>query len=252
MDYQNNSFFLPPPNMPLCKSPKPIILSDKYYLPGGDLYILIGNTMFQVRQYFLSCDSSTICCKLEAAELDKDAPTGAMRTNPICLHDKFTNAQTFFLILSIIYNPQYNLYDRYTRCNWFNILYIAVSWEFQEIQQLAMQQIELIDDHLEGQQNNAQLTRRFPSLLTLNPCQTWRMNTIICMLMNLSELQASNGVMLWMTCTTSFSFSLSYSLLWLNSYWTSTSISASLFTSDLLLARNCWSDVQIFLETFAF
>ena len=103
--------------MPLCESPKPIILSNKYYLPGGDLYILIDDTMFRVHRYFLTRDSDTIRCKLEAAELNKDAPTGATRTDPICLHDKFTNAQTFSLILSIIYNPRYNLYDGYTRCD---------------------------------------------------------------------------------------------------------------------------------------
>ena len=66
--------------MPLCESPKPIILLDIYYLTGRDLYILIGDTMFQVHRYFLTRDSSTIHCKLEAAELDKDAPTGATQT----------------------------------------------------------------------------------------------------------------------------------------------------------------------------
>ena len=125
--------------------------------------------MFQVHRYFWTRDSSTICCKLEAAELDKDAPTGAMWTDPICLHNKFTNAQTFSLILSIIYNPWYNLYDGYTRHDWFNILYVAMSWEFEEIQRLAMQQIEIIDNHLEGQQENNQLTRRFPSPTDTEP-----------------------------------------------------------------------------------
>ena len=125
--------------------------------------------MFQVHRYFLTCDSGTIRCKLEAAELDKDAPTGATRTDPICLHDEFTNAQTFSLILSIIYNPRYNLYNGYTRHDWFNILYVAMSWEFEEIQRLAMQQIEIIDSHLEGQQENNQLTRRFPSPMDTEP-----------------------------------------------------------------------------------
>ena len=107
--------------------------------------------MFWVHRYFLTRNSITIRCKLEAAELDKDAPTGATQTDPIYLHDQFTNARTFSLILSIIYNPRYNLYDRYTRHDWFNILYVAVSWEFEEIQRLTMQQINLIDDHLEEQ-----------------------------------------------------------------------------------------------------
>ena len=95
----------PHQDMPLCESPKPIILSDKYYLPGRDLYILIGDAIFQVHCYFLTRNSGTICFKLEAAELDKDAPTRATQTDPICLHNKFTNARTFSLILSIIYNP---------------------------------------------------------------------------------------------------------------------------------------------------
>ena len=80
-----------------------------------------------------------------------------------------TDTQTFSLLLSIIYNPRYNLYDGYTRHDWFNILYVAVSWEFEEIQRLAMQQIQIIDNHLEGQQENIQLTRRFPSPMDTEP-----------------------------------------------------------------------------------
>ena len=37
-----------PATMPLFNSPEPIVNSDQYYLPGGDLYILVQDTMFQV------------------------------------------------------------------------------------------------------------------------------------------------------------------------------------------------------------
>ena len=138
-----------PLSMPfLCKSPQPIIYSNKYFLPGGDLYILVDSTMFRIHQYLLAHDSETIHCKLEIAESDpKDSEyTGNVQTNPLFLQDQFTNPHTFHLLLSIIYNPWYNIYEGYTRYDWFDILYITISWGFQEIEWLAMYQIELIDD----------------------------------------------------------------------------------------------------------
>ena len=64
--------------MPLCKSPEPIILSNKYYLPGGDLYILIDNTMFWVHRYLITRDSTMINAMLDIAEEDiGKQPTGS-------------------------------------------------------------------------------------------------------------------------------------------------------------------------------
>ena len=117
-----------PFNMPpLCESPQPIIYSDKYFLPRGDLYIFVDNTMFRVHHYLLARDSETICYKLEIAESDpkNSEYTGNVQTNPLILQNKFTNPHTFHLLLSIIYNPQYNVYEGYTWRDWFDILYIT-------------------------------------------------------------------------------------------------------------------------------
>ena len=113
MDYR--TLFLPPPTMPLCKSPEPIILSNKYYLPGGDLYILIDNTMFQVHRYLITHNSTMINAMLDIAEEDiGKQPTGSSRTDPLFLKSEFTMPHTFTLLLSIIYNPKYNIYKNHT------------------------------------------------------------------------------------------------------------------------------------------
>ena len=90
-------------------------------------------------------------------------PIGSTRTDPLFLKSEFTSPHSFNLLLSIIYNPKYNIYENYTRQDWFDILYIATYWGFEEIERLAMQQIELIDDRLLTQQSSVQLTRRLPS-----------------------------------------------------------------------------------------
>ena len=150
---------------PLCKSPQPIIYSNKYFLPRGDLYIFVNNTMFQVHHYLLAHDSETIHYKLEIAESDPKnfKYTGNIQTNPLILQNEFTNPCTFHLLLLIIYNPRYNIYEGYTQRDWFDILYIAISWGFQEIERLAMHQIELIDDLYDTQPSSIQILRRLPS-----------------------------------------------------------------------------------------
>ena len=84
-------------------------------------------------------------------------PTGSTRTDPLFLKSEFTSPHSFTLLLSIIYNPKYNIYENYTRRDWFDILYIATYWGFEEIERLAMQQIELIDDRLDICKGNCKL-----------------------------------------------------------------------------------------------
>ena len=72
-------FFFTPPSfsttMPLFSSPELIINSDKYYLPRGDLYILVQDTMFRVHQYFFMHDSTLFRTQLEHYKNDIFNPT---------------------------------------------------------------------------------------------------------------------------------------------------------------------------------
>ena len=169
-DYQNSPSFLSSPNMPLCESPQPIIFSDKYYLPGGDLYILVNNTMFCVHRYLITCNSTMINAMLNITGDDiGKQPTGSTWTDPLFLKSESTTSHTFDLLLSIIYNLKYNIYKGYTRRDWFNILYVVIYWGFGEIERLAMQQIEFIDNHLNTQQSSVQVTRTLPSPTNTEP-----------------------------------------------------------------------------------
>ena len=72
--------------------------------------------------------------------------------------------------LLISFSPSYIIPNiTSTRCDWFNILYIAIYWGFGEIERLTMQQIEFIDNHLNIQQSSVQVTRRLPSPTNTKP-----------------------------------------------------------------------------------
>ena len=98
--------------MPLHSSPEPIIHSEQYYLPGGDLYILIQNTMFRIHRYFFMRDSALFRARMEHSEayIDDPTQTGTTRSDAIMFFNNFyTTPRTFTTFLSIIYNPRYNL-----------------------------------------------------------------------------------------------------------------------------------------------
>ena len=102
-------------------------------------------------------------------------PKHNLSPNTICTSATYTTCTWSVHICICMYVAIYNqsnntqAWSGYTRHDWFNILYVAMSWEFEEIQRLTMQQIKIIDNHLEGQQENNQLTRRFPSPTDTEP-----------------------------------------------------------------------------------
>ena len=131
--------------MPLFSSPEPIINSDQYYLPGGDLYILVQDTMFWVHWYFFMHDLTLFRTWLECYENDIFNPTqtGTTRSDAIMFFNNlYTTPHTFSCFLSIIYNPKYSLYDRYTQQDQNDILLIATAWGFQEITHITVQHID--------------------------------------------------------------------------------------------------------------
>ena len=131
--------------MPLYSSPEPIVNSDHYYLPGGDLYILIQDTMFRIHHYFFMHDSALFQARIEhcKAYIDDPTQTGTTRSDTIMFFNNFyTTPRTFTCFLSIIYNPRYSLYDGYTQQDWNDILVIATAWGFREIACIALQHID--------------------------------------------------------------------------------------------------------------
>ena len=148
--------------MPLFSSPEPIVNSGNYYLPGGDLYIWIQDTMFQIHQYFFNQNSTLLWMQLECYENNVFdlTQTGTTCSDAIMFfNNQYTSPHTFPQFLLVIYNPKYNIYDGYTQQDWYNILWIAMAWDFKVITQLAILHIEDIQD----EETNKDQTIHIPS-----------------------------------------------------------------------------------------
>ncbi|KAF8802655.1 hypothetical protein BYT27DRAFT_7196594 [Phlegmacium glaucopus] len=113
----------------------------KYYLRGGDLHVIAGNTLFRVHGYFFERDSSIFKTKLnpvspgQVKEGTNDAPV---------VLDGIT-AEEFEVLLWVFYNPKYSLYDTDIE-TWKCILHLANKLDFKEVKELAVRELHLKRD----------------------------------------------------------------------------------------------------------
>ena len=123
------------PNSPisnLCHHPN-------YYLPGGDLYIQIDDTLFCIHSYFLIRESS------RWLHLLRNTTQGRHTHNPIVLSHEFnisppSTPRTFALFLWVFYNPYYCVYD-VSIPTWWTIEVYAIYFGMRNI-------LDLIDREL--------------------------------------------------------------------------------------------------------
>jgi hypothetical protein len=116
-----------------------------YYLPGGDLYILVDNTLFRIHSYFLIRESFLWRHFL------RGTTTGQTQRNPIRLTDELpvpvsTTPNTFADLLWVFYNPLYSVYLA-PSTTWFNILSYAIIWGMDDICDLVYRELSRIVDH---------------------------------------------------------------------------------------------------------
>jgi len=110
-----------------------------YYLPGGDLFIQIDDTMFRVHSYFFIRESSLWLYLL------RTITRGRTLHDPIILSTEFhitptPTPQTFAQFLWIFYNPYYGVYD-VSISTWWNIEVYAACWTMNNI-------LDLVDREL--------------------------------------------------------------------------------------------------------
>jgi len=119
--------------------------SFHYYLPGGDLYIQVSNTLFRVHSYFLIRES------VIWQHFLRHNTRGRLQRHPIMLVDELptptiTSSDTFTAFLWIFYNPLYSIY-RAPPTFWFDILSFAVMWGMENVCDLAYRELDRIVDH---------------------------------------------------------------------------------------------------------
>ena len=129
------------PNSPFSN----IYRSRHYYLPGGDLYVQVDNTLFRIHSYFLIRESFIWQSFLRGNTM------GWTPRNPIQLVDTLpiplsTTPDTFADFLWIFYNPLYSIYQAPSEV-WFNILPYAITWGMDNLCDLVYRELSRIVDH---------------------------------------------------------------------------------------------------------
>ena len=110
---------------------------DQFYLPGGDFYIIIKDIRFRVHKYFFERESTHF------RTIFKNSPiVGSTSQLALNLSDTI-EPDVFELLLGIIYNRQYNLYNL-TIGQWFDVQTYAHIWQFPEMYSLTVREIEHI------------------------------------------------------------------------------------------------------------
>jgi len=118
-----------------------------YYLPGGDLYVQIDNTLFRIHSYFLIRESFIW------RHLLRGNTIGRTQRDPVILRDtlpipSFTTPDTFAEFLWIFYNPMYSVYQAPSE-TWFTILSYAITWGMDNICDLVYRELSRsVDNHL--------------------------------------------------------------------------------------------------------
>src|SRR5271155_3184759 len=115
----------------------------EYYLPGGDLFILVDDTLFRVHSYFFRRESQNW------RNLLGTTTTGRTGDAPLILNNEFAlrppaTPSLFTNFLWVFYNPWYSIYEA-SSATWRQIQLYAIHWCMNQVQNLAYRELEAID-----------------------------------------------------------------------------------------------------------
>ena len=121
-----------------------IVRHDTYYLPRGDLFLLINNILFHLHKYFLIHESQPW------HEYLMNTSRGRSAYDPININwdIPFSFSITplhFALFLWVFYNPTYSLYDA-PELMWLDIQALASIWDMPHVEDLARRQLEWFNE----------------------------------------------------------------------------------------------------------
>ncbi|KAG5652750.1 hypothetical protein H0H81_003837 [Sphagnurus paluster] len=115
---------------------------EKYFLNGGDLYFLIEHVHFRVHRYFFERESPFFQSRLCTPASPGAARQGSTEGTAIVLDD--LRSDDFAKFLWVFYNPKYSLYKT-TPADWKIILRLAHLWQFQEVKNLVVRELEKLE-----------------------------------------------------------------------------------------------------------
>ncbi|KAF8070384.1 hypothetical protein FPV67DRAFT_1487180 [Lyophyllum atratum] len=110
----------------------------QYYMNGGDIHFLADNQLFRIHRYFFERESRVFREQIELPASPGRPHQGDDESVAIVLD---VPAAAFGKLLGVFYNPRYSLYD-WTIEDWSCILDLAHKWEFNEVKNLAIRELE--------------------------------------------------------------------------------------------------------------
>lgn len=138
--------------------------SSTFYLTGGDLFfvvrvlidvditviltlIQVGEYTFRVHSYFFTRESQLFKDRLTISEAGMSLEgSGSSMSNAIILDDFDITPEEFESFLKVFYNPRYYYYELpYPEQEWSSILRLSNLWGFDNVKELAIQQLETLD-----------------------------------------------------------------------------------------------------------
>lgn len=120
----------------------PITRHKGYFIHEADLTIRVENYMFRVHRFFLERESAYFRLRLDNSTRPDRDPPGSSESNPLVLDEATSDA--FACFLWVFYNPKYSLYNA-TPDQWSLILDLAQKWDFKQVEQLCIRELERLD-----------------------------------------------------------------------------------------------------------
>lgn len=99
----------------------------------------VENAVFRVHKYFFYRESPYFRSIFRDPSIPCNDPPGSSDTNPVVL--KETTVEAFAGLCWVFYNPEYSLYTT-TVDKWVGILALAQRWEFKEVEQLCIRELQ--------------------------------------------------------------------------------------------------------------
>ncbi|RDB25167.1 hypothetical protein Hypma_007980 [Hypsizygus marmoreus] len=112
--------------------------NTQYYLNGGDIHFLAENELFRVHRYFFERESRKFRDQIALPPSPGKPRQGDTESTAIVLE---VTAEGFQRLLGVFYNPKYSVYD-WDAHDWSSILELAERWEFGEVKNLAIRELE--------------------------------------------------------------------------------------------------------------
>ncbi|KIM36775.1 hypothetical protein M413DRAFT_448908 [Hebeloma cylindrosporum] len=118
---------------------RPLKRHAEYYIPTGDLFILVDEIQFRVHRYFFERESTYFQDRLEVPASPGAKLLGSDDSTAIKLND--LSPEEFAKFLWVFYNKTYSLYDAPVE-DWEIILTLSNKWRFPGVKDLAIRELE--------------------------------------------------------------------------------------------------------------